>query len=156
MFCFCIMSRLKTRVRWIRNWWTKKNRFVFPTVYCVFNDTDLSHHWHRLKFSNVAFFSSDTKYCILCGEAFGNKLYLQYNVQLGIEYWLWKFFTYHLINNECKSHSVLSREQHSGVCYRYVCRVNLSPMSRRPPRCVLFVRCHSGVSPLRIRSGPQL
>lgn len=64
-------------------------------------------------------FLPDTESSILCGEPFGIQLYLQHHLQLGLQRRLRQFFTHHLINDECKSHSVLSGEQHRGVCHRW-------------------------------------
>lgn len=153
--CRSITLRLKTRGKWIRNWWTKINRSVLIRSLFWFTLEALTEKNMLLRIKDcggfVCLWFLDTKYCILCGEPFGIELYLQYNIQLGVKYWLRKFFTHHLINNECKSHSFLPRQQHSGVCHRYVksaVSVYCSKMS------AIYLYIFSSFT--RICSGPQL
>lgn len=61
----------------------------------------------------------DAEFSLFHGEPFGLELHLQHNVQPGLQYRLREFLSHHLINHECKSHSLLPGEQHGGVCDRY-------------------------------------
>lgn len=105
--------RSKTSVQWSRNIWTRTNRFVFFLFYC---DCTGMTGIYRLHFFSTLF--PDTKQRLLCGEPFGVKLHLQHHLQFGLQHRLREFLTHHLINHECKSHPILPREQHRGVCHR--------------------------------------